>query len=107
MTQVNTIGKKVMRRVYYAYALRLATHPVTLHAFVLVLSVFALSRLTHVAAIINNIMGVKVGDLGGYIFNTLVNAEFLTLVCVGVIFFTLLSLPLRLSLPRTRRIQTI
>lgn len=96
-----------MRRVYYAFALRVATHPLLIHVALLVLSVYALSRLTHVAAIVNNIMSIRVGDLGTYILNTLMQAEFLTLFCTGVVFFTLLSLPFRLSWPKYRTTQTV
>lgn len=94
-----------MRRVYYAFALRVVTHPLAVHSTIFVLSVFALSRLTHVAAIINNIKSVKVGDLGSYLFNTVMHTEFITLVCLGVVIFTLLSLPIRLAFPRGRYTQ--
>ncbi len=96
-----------MRRVYYAFALRMATHPLLIHVALLVLSVFALSRLTHVSAIVNNIMSVKVGDLGAYLLSTFMHAEFLTLFCTGVVFFTLLSLPFRVSLPKYRTTQPV
>jgi len=96
-----------MRRVYYAFALRVATHPLAVQALVLFVSVYALSRLIHVAAIINNIGSLQVRELGRYIFNTLTHTEFLTLLCFSIVFFTLLSLPLRLTLPRYRNMQTI
>ncbi len=103
----NTLQKRIMRRVYYAFFLRGAFHPVTVHALVLIVSVFTLSRLVHVAAIIENLKMVRLGELDNYIFATFAQAEFWTLVCTGIIIFTILSLPLRLSLPKHRHIQTI
>jgi hypothetical protein len=103
MSQINTLGKRIMRRVYYAFALRLATHPFTVHTAILVLSVFALSRLTHVAAIFNNFRSIQVGNADTFFLNMLMHAEFWTLVCTGIVFFTLLSLPFRLSIPRFNR----
>jgi hypothetical protein len=100
MSKINILRKRIMRRIYYAFALRLATHPFTVHAAILLLSVFALSRLTHVQAILNNFQSIQIGSADTFILNMLVHAEFWTLVCAGIVFFTLLSLPLRLSLPR-------
>lgn len=107
MALKDKLHNRIMRRVYYAFALRLATNPLTVHTAIFAVCVFALSRLTHVAAIMENVSNVKVGELNTYIYGALMQAEFLTLVCLGIIIFTLLSLPLRLSTPRTRSMQTV
>jgi uncharacterized membrane protein YecN with MAPEG domain len=96
-----------MRRIYYACALRLATQPLFLHTLFLVGSVYILSRLIHVAAIVNNLRVVRVRDLDNYLFNTLMQAEFWTLLCTGLVLFAALSFPLRLSAPKTQNPQTV
>lgn len=94
-----------MRRVYYAYALRVGTHPLALSFFLLVASVYGLSRLVHVASIIENLSNVKVGYLGTYILNTFMQAEFFTLVLTGVIFFSLISIRMNLKPLRFHKMQ--
>jgi hypothetical protein len=101
----NQLQTRIMRRVYYAFVLRVATHPLLVHALVVLLSVYALSRLTHVAAIMNNLRSIRVGELDTYLLNSIMHAEFVTLVCVGIVVFSLLSLPLRLSLPKRGNMQ--
>jgi len=105
MAILDTVGKRIMQRVYYTFAVRIMTHPVTIHALLFVGSVFVLSRLTHVAAIVSNLKSVRVGELDVYLYSTFMQAEFLTLVCVGIIVFTLLSLPIRLVVPSGQKRQ--
>lgn len=96
-----------MRRVYYSYTLRLATHPLFVHGVLLFGSVYVLSKLIHVASIMNNIRSLRVGDLDNYLFNTFMNAEFATLAVIGVIFFTILSLQFSLKTPHFYKTQTM
>ncbi len=95
-----------MRRVYYAFALRIASHPVVVHGTLLCASVFVLSRLVNVASILNNISNLRVGDLDNYLFNTFMHTEFWTLATFGLILFSLLSLPLSLKAPNVHKVQT-
>jgi hypothetical protein len=107
MSQINQLQKKIMRRVYYAFALRMSTQPVVLYAALLIASLYGLSKLIHVASIINNMRTVQVGNLDNYIFNTLMHAEFWTLALIGLIFFSLISIKLSLRPPRTASMQTV
>ncbi len=95
-----------MRRVYYAFVLRAVSHPVVVHGTLLCVSIFALSRLVHVASIIKNISNLRVGDIDTYLLNTFMHAEFWTLATIGIIMFSLLSIPLSLVSPRLHRVQT-
>lgn len=98
--KLNQLQKKIMRRVYYAFALRFGTHPLVIHGAMLAVGVFALSRFTHVAAIINNLSNIKVGDLDNYLFNSFTHAEVWTLLAIGIIFFTMISLNFSLKSPK-------
>jgi len=95
-----------MRRVYYTFGVRLATHPVTTHAVVLVLSFFILARLVHVAAVYRNLMQAQVGELGMRLVHMLTEADFATLLALTLIIFTCLSLQWQLRLPMFRYMRT-
>jgi hypothetical protein len=107
MSQINQLQKKIMRRVYYAFALRMGTQPVVLYTALLIASVYGLSRVTHVASIINNIRGVQVGNLDNYILNTFMHTEFWTLALIGLIFFSAISIRLSLKPSRSTSMQTV
>ena len=96
-----------MRRVYYAFALRVASHPIVVHGTLFIAGVFVLSRFVHVASILNNISSVQVGELGRYLFNTFMHAEWWTLATIGIILFSVLSLPFSLAAPRFHKMQAI
>lgn len=100
MSKMNQLQKKIMRRVYYAFALRLGTHPLVVHGVLFVASVYGLSVMVHVASIIENLRNIQVGNLDTYIFNAFTHTDVLTLLFVGMVFFTLLSLRWNLSMPR-------
>lgn len=81
-----------MRRVYYAFALKVVTHPLVAHGALLVVSLFILTRLVNVASIVQNISNVKVGYLDNFILNSLTHTDMVTLSVFGIVCFTLLSL---------------
>lgn len=99
------IKNQIMRRVYYTFALRLATHTTTLHLLVLVAATYALGYFVHVAAVFKNVAAVPVGELGGYLAGAAMHTEGITLVVLGAVILALLSLPL--SLPHRHRMQTM
>lgn len=85
-----------MRRVYYAYALRALSGPWFVHAAVLALSLLLLTRIVSVPDVWRNLMEVKVGEMFGFFWGALTNTHTLTLVTLGVIALTLVSLLWRL-----------
>ncbi len=91
MAHIHKLQKNIMRRVYYAYALRIATHRATISAILFAVGVYGLSVMIHVASIIENILALQVGSLPQYILSAFLNAELFTLVFIGVIVFSLLS----------------
>lgn len=106
MKKINKLQKKIMRRVYYAFAIRLTTHTITKHVVVLLVAGVLLARLVHVAAVYRNVASVRVGELGSYVFKAVVNADTATLMVLGLIIFTLLSLRFKLRVPSIRLMQT-
>ncbi len=92
-----------MRRVYYAYMLRVVTHRLTIHAGLLGVMLYALASLVHFKRVFQNIGSVEVNALAGKVFHILTHADALTLLVCGVIVMTLLSVPLQT--PRRQRMK--
>ena len=91
MTHMHKIQRNIMRRVYYAYALRIGTHPATISAGLFAVGVYGLSVVVHVASVIENILSVQVGKLPYFIMDAVLNTDVFTLMFLGVIIFSLLS----------------
>ncbi len=90
------LQQKIMRRVYYTFGVRLATHSVTLHAVILLIAGYLLASLVHVEMVLRNLATTEVADLGGKVTAILFNADAISLVVLGIAIFAALSLPLRL-----------
>ena len=84
-----------MRRIYYAFALKLATHPITMQSGLFVLALLVFAKLVHVSSVIENLLATNVANVPNFILGALMQGEVLTLIAVGVITFTMLSLPLQ------------
>jgi hypothetical protein len=82
----STLQKNIMRRVYYSYAVSVATSPILWQGILLAICVMALGRLTHVAAIAHNMGATKLAQLPTYITNSFMhalhNGEVLTVLVV-------------------------
>jgi len=90
-----------MRRVYYTFGIRVATHATTMHLAVLVGSVYALGYFVHVAAVYRNVTSIPLSDAAGYLANAVLHTEGITMVVLGAVTLAALSLPM--SLPRFKQ----
>lgn len=108
MNTIESLQRKIMRRVYYAFGIRLATHPLTLHAVVLASAGYMLASLVFVQKVIENIATTEVADLGGKLVRILFHADLPSLIMFAIVIATLLSLqqqlPVLLSRMRSPRI---
>lgn len=88
------IHNKVMRRVYYSYALSIVEHSMFWQGAVLGACIAAFGRLTHVAALIHNFLAVPIGATPKFVVSSFVGAlehgEFIT--AVVVVMMAVLSL---------------
>ncbi len=108
MSTINQLQRRIMRRVYYAFGIRLATSPVVVHGVLLFAALYALKVLVSITSIINNLRQIQLGNLDNYIFHAFMHAQFWTLVVIGIMFFTMLSLNFSLKAPRQYgRMQTV
>lgn len=101
MQEFNTqLKNKIMRRVYYTYALRMVTHPVTVHGAVIATCLFVMSYFVSYVDVFRNIMHVELGNVVPYILGSLMKTEVWTLLLLGVIIFASLHLRWRIQMPR-------
>ena len=80
-----------MRRIYYAYAIRLVTLPGVPQGFVMLAALIGLTRLVSIKNVLQNVSHIEVGQLGTFFYNAVTHTHLLTLVFSGVIIYCLLS----------------
>lgn len=90
-----------MRRIYYAYAISLLGNPAFLHGMFTGVLFIAFTYFVSIPNVLRNILDVPVGQVTGYLFAALLKTEVWTLIILGLLIFTLLSLRIRLTRPRS------
>lgn len=85
--KTNTLTKKIMRRVYYAFAIRLTTHPVTVNIAAFVFGLFVFAKMVHVARVVQSFETLPLAQLPTYITNALSRGEILTLASMALMAF--------------------
>ena len=101
----NQLKKRIMRRVYYTFGIRIVSHPIFTHSVVIGVTGFLLTRLVHVAAVYHNMLNVKVGEFASYAVRVVMQSDLPTLVALGLIIFACLSLRWQLKAPRLHSAQ--
>lgn len=100
MKKLSALQKKIMRRVYYAYAIRLVTLPGVPQGFLTLFALIGLTYFVSLASVLNNIRQIPVGNLDTFAYNAVTNTDAWTLLFTGLIIFSLLSFRFRItSLP--------
>ncbi len=89
---MKTLKRKIMRGIYYAYAIRLATLPGVWQGFVMLGVLIALTRFVSIGNVIQNISNIEVTQLGTFVYNAVRTTEVWTLLLIGLFVFLSLSL---------------
>lgn len=84
------LQKNIMRRVYYAFALRLVTHPLTISAVSFSTGLFLFARMVHVAEIMRALQSMPLGSVPAYVMSALTKGEALTLLSMAVMGIAIL-----------------
>lgn len=100
MQHINSLQKKIMRRVYYAYAIRLVTLPGVPQGFLMLTSLIGLTYFVSIGNVIQNLMTMQVSGLARFFYNALTNTEAWTLLILGVLIFSALSFRWRIKTPK-------
>lgn len=94
---MNSLQRKIMRGIYYAYFLRLASLPGVWQGFVMLGSLIVLTYFVSLGNVIHNLSQVQVSYAGTFFYNAVRNTEAWTLLLVGIFVFCLLSLRISFS----------
>ncbi len=97
--QLTTLQKKIMRRVYYAYALKMVTLPGVPQGFFMLASIIALTYFVSIGNVIENLMQAPVGHIGVFLYNAVTNTEAWTLLILGVFIYSLFSFRFKVKTP--------
>ncbi len=95
------LQKKIMRRVYYAYAIRLATTPGVAQGFLMLAVLIGLTRFVSLGNVVRNFMSIEVGHAGTFFYNAVTNTEAWTLLLLGVFIYAAFSLRFKVAPLRT------
>ena len=104
---INQLQRKIMRRVYYVFGLRIATHTITIHMLIILFASYVLTRLVHVAAVLENVANTRVGDFAVHMLRIFQHADVATLLVLGIVLFAVLSLKISLRTPQFRKMQIV
>lgn len=94
---MKTLQRKIMRGIYYAYALRLLTLPGVLQGFFMLGIIIVLTRFVSIGHVIQNLKGIEMNHVGTFVYNAVRTTEIWTLLLVGLFVFGLLSLRITLT----------
>ncbi len=96
-TNMNTLRKKIMRGIYYAYAIRLATMPGVWQGFLMLGAMIALTHFVSIGNVIHNLTQIELSHFGTFVYNAVRTTEVWTLLLVGIFVFSMLSLRISLA----------
>lgn len=91
--KASTLQKKIMRRVYYAYTIAIASHTMFWQGIALGVCIALFGRLTHVASIAHNFLAVPLAQVPQYVLSAFEHAFssgelFTVIISLGMIGFS-------------------
>lgn len=81
---MTTLHTHIMRRIYYAYILRLVLDTQVLLVISLAVTSFGLSYFVSITSVLRNLSDVRVGDVDDFMYDALIHTETSTLVLGSV-----------------------
>ena len=87
-----TLQNKIMRRIYYVYALRAVLQPGVLHGFLMLALLIALTYFVSLGNVIQNMRGLEFGQMDTFLYNAVTNTEAWTILIIGMLIFLVFSL---------------
>ena len=92
-----SLQKKIMRRIYYAYALQTISMPGVLPGLSMFAILMVLTRFVSLGNVISNIMHVGFWNLGQFFYNAVTNTSAWTLLLLGAFIFSALSFRFKIT----------
>lgn len=97
------LHNKIMRRIYYAYILRVSLQPAILHGFFMLAMLISLTYFVSIGNVLQNMSAIPLGKLGTYAMNSVLHTEIWTLFILGALIFSAFSF--RFSITPEKRAQ--
>ncbi len=94
---MKTLQQKIMRGIYYAYALRLITLKGVWQGFAMLAIIIALTRFVSIGNVLSNLQGIEASHFGTFVYNAVRTTEVWTLLLIGLFVFCLLSLRISIA----------
>jgi hypothetical protein len=89
----NNIRRVVMRRVYTMFVANVVSHPLTLQSGLFATAFVVFAEVVHVKRVAETIQAMPIAQVPEFIFLRLLDGEVLTLLALGIMIFTALSIP--------------
>ena len=107
--ETSKLKRSIMLRVWYSYMLSILLSTATLLGVVFGSSTILFVKLVSLTDIFNNLLQVQLGSVPVYVWQVFSQAvskgEFLTLISLGLIIFSLLSFRIMIKMPIRREVQ--
>ncbi len=91
----HSLRRRIMRRVWYSYSIRVLLAKATLQGFVFGFSTALFFSLVSVASVFKNLLAIEAGNVPPYLWHALLESvssgEFAQLIALGVVIFSVLS----------------
>lgn len=86
------LHRKIMRGIYYAYALRLVSQRGVWQGFVMLSALIGLTQFVSLSNVLHNLRGVELKGIPQFTYNAVSTTEAWTFLCIGLIVFCALSI---------------
>lgn len=93
----DTLHKQIMRRVYYAYAIRIALHPAVTHGALVLFCALLLTHFVSFPNVIANMLNKKVSEVHLFLFESAQSTEIWTMLLLGAMLLTGISFYIQIS----------
>lgn len=86
-----SLKKRIMRRVYYAFALNMIATPGVIQGFAMLVVLISMTYFVSLGNVLQNMTHVGASNLGTFLYHAVRNTEAWTLLLIGLFVYTALS----------------
>ena len=84
--------RRIMRRVYYIYTMRMMTHPLVTHGVLVMGAFIALTHVVSLPHVLANMGHIPLENISQFLLNAFTHTQVWTYILLGVMCFGLISL---------------
>lgn len=102
-TSNNNIRRAVMRRIYFIFAGRLLSHPITVNIALFAVALTIFREVVFVKRVLETLLNTPLGQLPDFFIHALMRGEVVTFAALGIMAITALSFTAHV---RTRELRS-